>query len=128
MSNGRSNAFVAPKAPWEVRLAKWWLWYGMGNHNGKRYMLRRMLAEIPLSSEVRQQVILLYEEAAELTKRTGIQHHIHHVHPLTHSKLCGLHVPWNMAVVTQAENYRLGNAFSIEHLEQADLFVHGPQD
>jgi 5-methylcytosine-specific restriction endonuclease McrA len=57
-----------------------------------------------LTSEHWEQINAFYLEAAELTKRTGIPHCVDHVHPLRGKKCSGLHVPWNLQVLTQAEN------------------------
>jgi 5-methylcytosine-specific restriction endonuclease McrA len=47
-----------------------------------------------------------YDEARRLTKETGISHIVDHIHPLNGAHSCGLHVPWNLQVLTDAENKR----------------------
>ena len=42
-----------------------------------------------------------YFEAKRLTQETGIEHHVDHIHPLCDY---GLHVPWNLRVITAQEN------------------------
>ena len=55
-----------------------------------------------------------YKEAAELTKKTGVIHHVDHVIPLTNHKVCGLHVETNLQVIPATENIRKRNSFGSE--------------
>jgi 5-methylcytosine-specific restriction endonuclease McrA len=51
----------------------------------------------------------LYLEAQKLTKLTGERYVVDHVVPLISEDVCGLHVPWNLRVITQDENLRKSN-------------------
>jgi 5-methylcytosine-specific restriction endonuclease McrA len=51
----------------------------------------------------------IYAIADFLTQTTGIVYEVDHVHPLRHTAFCGLHVPWNMRVITQSANRSKGN-------------------
>ena len=57
-------------------------------------------------SEIRQ----LYQIAITMTQTTGEQYVVDHIYPLRSDVVCGLHVPWNLRVVTQAENLRKSNS------------------
>lgn len=46
----------------------------------------------------------LYIEAQRLTKLTGERYVVDHIVPLINDEVCGLHVPWNLRVITQDEN------------------------
>lgn len=49
---------------------------------------------------------LLNLEARRLTATTGIKHEVDHIIPVQGKKVCGLHVPWNLRVITKTANAR----------------------
>ena len=51
----------------------------------------------------------LYLEAQRLTKITGERYVVDHIVPLINPDVCGLHVPWNLRVMTQEENLKKSN-------------------
>lgn len=65
-----------------------------------------------------------YMEAAYLTALTGRRYVVDHIIPLQHERVCGLHVAWNMQVLTYAANSAKSNYFCPE---QQDLFDDVPQ-
>jgi hypothetical protein len=57
-----------------------------------------------LTKEHWKEIEAFYIEAAQLTKETGIPHEVDHREPLQGRDICGLHVPWNLKVMTRPEN------------------------
>jgi len=51
----------------------------------------------------------LYLKAQELTKIAGERYVVDHIIPLISPDVCGLHVPWNLRVITQEENLKKSN-------------------
>ena len=50
------------------------------------------------------QIECFYVEAAKLTQSTGIPHEVDHIEPVMGKDRKGLHVPWNLRVITRSEN------------------------
>jgi hypothetical protein len=62
-----------------------------------------------LTREQRAEMVTIYERCAQKTKETGVIFHVDHCVPLRGKTVCGLHVPWNLRIITASENCSKGN-------------------
>lgn len=78
-----------------------------------KYEAQRAKATPPwLTSEQWAEMNAIYEKARKLTLETGIRHEVDHIHPLNGKNLSGLHVPWNLQILTQSENVSKSNRYA----------------
>jgi hypothetical protein len=59
--------------------------------------------------EHRDEIAEFYKQSRRLTDETGIQHHVDHIIPLNGDNVCGLHVPWNLQILTATDNVLKSN-------------------
>lgn len=64
-----------------------------------------------LSTEMLQEIADIYILSKQKELETGIKHHVDHIVPLQGIDVCGLHVPWNLQVITAEENQKKGNKY-----------------
>lgn len=67
---------------------------------------KMQVAKLPCLTELE---LLYIEELYDLAGRTGLE--VDHVVPITHKKVCGLHVPENLQLLTRHQNAKKSNHF-----------------
>jgi 5-methylcytosine-specific restriction endonuclease McrA len=81
--------------------------------------IAKMLAQPKWLSAIQQAQIQEFYEIAEASKmQTGIPHHVDHILALNGKGFRGLHVPWNLQVLTASMNDSKGTKVpkELEHL------------
>jgi hypothetical protein len=89
------------------------------NNMGKRCAMekarqaRKVQASPPwLTIEHKMDIYAVYAEAKNMRDKYGVAIHVDHIVPIKGRNVCGLHVPWNLQLVTQSYNSSKGNRFS----------------
>lgn len=86
------------------RLSHLWRANGALRRASKRNATPKWLTQNQLD-----EIKLLYKKAKLMSEETGELHHVDHIHPLAGKNFCGLHVPWNLCVISGIDNLSKGN-------------------
>lgn len=63
-----------------------------------------------LTENDHKKIMSFYVLASDLSIKTGIPHEVDHIIPIQGKKVVGLHVPWNLQVITRKLNRLKGNS------------------
>lgn len=88
----------------------WWV----EQHPRKAYIIAANLATPDWVC--RAELMALHKEAKRLTLESGTEHVLDHMIPLSHPMVCGLTVPWNLQIITRAQNAAKSNKWSPDQL------------
>lgn len=83
------------------------------SYKAKRRAKERQATPPWLTESHESEMRAIYAEARKLTDSTGERHEVDHIVPLQGKTVCGLHVPWNLRVLTRDENNRRPRVWSV---------------
>ena len=72
--------------------------------NAKRRAARISATPDWLSKDQLDEIRNFYRQAQKLKEITGQEYHVDHIVPLQGENVCGLHVPWNLQILTAEQN------------------------
>lgn len=75
----------------------------------KRYCAKLKRTPSWLNTKQFDQIKSFYAQAKILTQKTKVKHEVDHIVPLQGEIVSGLHVPWNLQILTKTENIKKGN-------------------
>lgn len=71
-----------------------------------------------ITQQMREEIKDFHAEAERREQETGIQFDVDHIVPLDGKIICGLHVPWNLRVITHSDNISRPKHFVDLHLAE----------
>lgn len=92
--------------------------YKNNKHKYRARDAKRRAAEVNatpdwLTDDHLKQIEDIYNEREILSMEIGEDLHVDHMIPILNNKVCGLHVPWNLKIITAQENWSKNNSFVV---------------
>lgn len=110
--NNKCKQYIINNRPKTNEIRRLWSknnsWSGAIN-SAKRRAKKRQATPEWLTSEQLLEIQNIYLKARQLTEDTKIRHEVDHIIPLKGKSVSGLHVPWNLQILTISANRRKYN-------------------
>ena len=84
-------------------------------NRAKRRAVQKSATPSWLTAIHKAQIQEMYEIALARDVQTGVKHHVDHIVPIMGENVSGMHVPWNLRVITAKENLSKGWRFQCQH-------------
>jgi 5-methylcytosine-specific restriction endonuclease McrA len=78
----------------------------------KRRAQKRDATPIWLTEDMLKEIEYIYFLASDVGILTGEEYHVDHIIPINGDGICGMHVPWNLQVISKDDNLRKSNKWS----------------
>lgn len=95
-------------------------------HKRANYLIAVALSTPPWADH--KELRDIERRARRITKLTGVRHVADHIVPVTHSRVCGLSVPWNFKIVHWRVNAAKSNKWCPEQEDLFDWPINSTQD
>jgi hypothetical protein len=79
-------------------------------HSVKRRSSEKAATPLWITDEDKEKTKLIYLKRDFINEMTGIKHEVDHIYPIQGKHSCGLHVYWNLRIITATENRRKNNS------------------
>jgi len=105
-------------------------WFNKNPHirafYSSEYRARKSKASIDSTDEIK--INKIHEKCKRLSSLKGEEYNVDHIIPLNHPKVCGLHVHWNLQILTKSENTKKSNKFDGTYENESWKRVNYPFD
>ena len=81
-------------------------------HAAKRRAYNKSATPAWLTEQQKQDMKVMYALAKKFEKLCNVEYHVDHIVPLAGKDVCGLHVPWNLQLMTASMNFSKGNNYN----------------
>ena len=86
----------------------------INSFSAKRRAAKLQRTPLWLTKKQLLEIQSFYTKAKEMESLTGVKHHVDHIVPLQGDNVSGLHVPWNLQVISATENINKGNKWHVD--------------